>query len=140
MKRDINGDLVFLKVLQILTQDTSPSSDLISTVKRLYETKFRVCIAVKIILNFFTNDYFFCFFFLFVLILHCRMLQFLFHYCLHFPNRRLYLYFLLLPFYLYSCLVSFKICFFICRCTIVLAYKIYLTKFHTRPQTIYINV
>ncbi|KOM41827.1 hypothetical protein LR48_Vigan04g202500 [Vigna angularis] len=28
-------------VLQILTQDTSPSSDLISTVKRLYETKFR---------------------------------------------------------------------------------------------------
>ncbi|KAK7352949.1 hypothetical protein VNO80_18380 [Phaseolus coccineus] len=28
-------------VLQILTQDTTPSSDLISTVKRLYETKFR---------------------------------------------------------------------------------------------------
>ncbi|KAG5147903.1 hypothetical protein JHK82_014784 [Glycine max] len=28
-------------VLQILTQDTTPSSDLISTVKRLYETKFK---------------------------------------------------------------------------------------------------
>nr|KYP56525.1 Symplekin [Cajanus cajan] len=28
-------------VLQILTQDTTPSSDLISTIKRLYETKFR---------------------------------------------------------------------------------------------------
>lgn len=41
MKKDINVDLVFLKVLQILTQDSTPSSDLISTVKRLYETKFR---------------------------------------------------------------------------------------------------
>ncbi|CAL0305619.1 unnamed protein product [Lupinus luteus] len=29
------------QVLQILTQETTPSSDLISTVKRLYETKFR---------------------------------------------------------------------------------------------------
>lgn len=55
MKKDINVGLVFLKVLQILTQDSTPSSDLISTVKRLYETKFRVCIAVKIIVNFFTN-------------------------------------------------------------------------------------
>lgn len=47
MNADFNADVVFLKVLQILTQDTTPSSDLISTVKRLYETKFRVCLTAK---------------------------------------------------------------------------------------------
>lgn len=55
LKEDINVDVVFFKVLQILTQDTTPSSDLISTVKHLYETKFRVCIAAKSIANFSTN-------------------------------------------------------------------------------------
>lgn len=47
MKADFNVDVIFLKVLQILTQDTTPSSDLISTVKHLYETKFRVCSTPK---------------------------------------------------------------------------------------------
>lgn len=36
-----------MKVLQILTQDTTPSSDLISTVKHLYETKFKVSLTAK---------------------------------------------------------------------------------------------
>lgn len=59
LKEDINFAVVFLKVLQILTQDTTPSSDLISTVKRLYETKFKVCIAAKSNVNFSTNGYIF---------------------------------------------------------------------------------
>jgi symplekin len=36
------------KVLEILTQGTTPSSDLIATVKHLYETKLKVLIVTKI--------------------------------------------------------------------------------------------
>lgn len=34
--------MLFAKVLQILTQETTPSSELIATVKHLYETKLKV--------------------------------------------------------------------------------------------------
>lgn len=51
MNADFNVDVVCLKVLQILTQDTTPSSDLISTVKHLYQTKLRVSVTAKSNLN-----------------------------------------------------------------------------------------
>ena len=50
---------MFLKVLQILTQDTTPSSELISTVKRLYETKHKVRLTAKSIVELSTNAYIF---------------------------------------------------------------------------------
>lgn len=36
------------KVLEILTQETTPSSNLIATVKHLYETKLKVLVVTKI--------------------------------------------------------------------------------------------
>jgi len=108
MKKDINVDLVFLKVLQILTQDSTPSSDLISTVKRLYETKFRVCIAVKIIVNFspmirlFVSFSYLCWFSIAGCYNSCSIIVFAFQ------TGGYNDIFVLLPFNLYSCLVSFK--------------------------------
>lgn len=39
---DADPAICFLKVLQILSEGTIPSADLVATVKRLYETKLKV--------------------------------------------------------------------------------------------------
>lgn len=49
------------KVLEILTQDTTPSSDLLATVKHLYETKLKVLLVTKFFFCFLTK-YYFCHF------------------------------------------------------------------------------
>lgn len=55
----LSVEFVLLKVLQILTQETTPSSDLIATVKCLYETKLRVCPITKSIPEFSTDGWIF---------------------------------------------------------------------------------
>jgi hypothetical protein len=46
------------KVLEILTQETTPSSNLIATVKHLYETKLKVLLVTKISSVSYLNNFF----------------------------------------------------------------------------------
>lgn len=44
---DADPAICFLKVLQILSEGTIPSADLVATVKRLYETKLKVFLRTR---------------------------------------------------------------------------------------------
>lgn len=72
---------VFYKVLHVLCEGTTPSDHLVATVKRLYETKLKVKI-LKISWKRCTCKTCFLWYCVYMLILSCRMLQYLFQYYL----------------------------------------------------------